>query len=151
LVADRGTIAWSDPALQQRIASKVHWFSEAGTFLICLFVALLQQIVLLRTHRRYLEHLALALNVLTFYLLVLAVVQLLVPWIFANHSAGALGEVQTVLSLTVLPVYWYLSIRRFYRIDRPWAAAAAVTVTIGNALIAMVLNTAILAVLIVTS
>jgi hypothetical protein len=51
----------------------------------------------------------------------------------------------------VLPVYWYLSIRRFYRIGRPWAAAAAATITVGNALIAMVLNTAIFAVLIVTA
>jgi Protein of unknown function (DUF3667) len=151
LIAARGTIAWSDPALQKRIASRTHWFGEAGTFLIYVFVALLQQVVLLRTHRRYLEHLALALNVLTFYLLVTAVVQLLFPWIFNNHTAEALGEIQTVLSLTVLPVYWYLSIRRFYRIGRPWAAAAAATITIGNALIATVLNTAIFAVLIVTS
>jgi hypothetical protein len=151
LIAARGTIAWSDPALQERIASRAHWFGEVGTFLIYVFVALLQQVVLLRTHRRYLEHLALALNVLTFYLLVTAVVQLLLPWIFNNHTAEALGAIQTALGLTALPVYWYLSIRRFYRIGRPWAAAAAATITIGNALIAVVLNTGILAVLIVTT
>ena len=119
--------------------------------MIYVFVALLLQVVLLKTHRRYLEHLSLALNVLTFYLLVTAIVQLLLPWIFNDHTAETLGETQTVLSVTVLPVYWYLSIRRFYRIGRRWAAAAAATITIGNALIAMVLNTVIIAVLIVTS
>ena len=43
LISAHKTMAWSDPALQQRIASRAHWLSEAGTFLIYVFVALLQQ------------------------------------------------------------------------------------------------------------
>jgi hypothetical protein len=151
LLNARGTIAWADPAVQERIASRAHWLSEAGTFLIYVFVALLQQVMLFRTHRRYLEHLALALNVLTFYLLVTAAAQLPFPWIARGHSAVAEGILQTALGFTVLPVYWYLSIRRFYGIRVPWAAAAAVAITAGNALIAIALNTAIYALLIVTS
>jgi hypothetical protein len=151
LIAARGTIAWNDPALQARIASRAHWLSEAGTFLIYVFVALVLQVVLSAARRRYLEHLVLALNVLTFYLVVMAVVQPLSTWIANNHAADASGELQTVLSITVLPIYWYLSIRRFYGIGRRRAAAAAATITICNALIAIVLNIAILAVLIVTS
>jgi len=151
LLEARGTIAWTDPAIQERIASRAHWMSEAGTFLIYVFVALLQQLILFRTHRRYLEHLALALNVSTFYLLVTAAAQLLFPWIARGHIAVAEGVLQSAIGFTVLPLYWYLSIRRFYRIRVPWAAAAAATITAGNALIAVMLNTAIYALLIVTS
>lgn len=151
LLEARGTIAWTDPAVQERVASRTHWLSEAGTFLIYVFVALLQQVILFRTHRRYLEHLALALNVLTFYLLVTAAAQLLFPWIAHGHIAVTEGVLQTVLGFTALPIYWYLSIRRFYGIRVPWAAAAAITITAGNALVAVMLNTAIYALLIVTS
>jgi hypothetical protein len=151
LLEARGTVAWADPAVQERIAAKAHWLAEVGTFLIIVFVALLQQVILRRTHRRYLEHLALALNVLTFYLLVTAAAQLLIPWIARGHIAVAEGVLQTVLGFTVLPGYWYLGISRFYGIRRQWAAAAAVTITAGNGLIAVALNTAIFAFLIVTS
>jgi len=151
LLEARGTVAWSDLAVQERITSRMHWLSEAATFLIYVFVALVQQVVLRSTHRRYLEHLALALNVSTFYLLVTAAAQLMLHWSPRGHVAAAEGVLQTVLALTALPLYWYLSVRRFYGIRRPWAAAVAVTVTASNALIAIVLNTAIYAVLIVTS
>ncbi len=151
LLEARASIPWTDPAVQERIASRGHWLSEAGTFLVYVFVALLQQLILFRTHRRYLEHLALALNVLTFYLLVTALAQLLLPWLGREHSSVAEGVLQTVLSVTVLPAYWYLAIRRFYGLGVPSSAAAAIAITIGNALIALILNTAIYALLIVTS
>jgi len=77
LLEARGTTFWTDPAVQERISSRAHWLGEAGTFLIYVFVAIVQQVILLRTRRRYLEHLALALNVGTFYLLATAAAQLL--------------------------------------------------------------------------
>jgi hypothetical protein len=151
LIEARGAVAWNDPAVRERIASRAHWLGEAGTFLVYVFVALELQLVLMRTHRRYLEHLALALNVSTFYLMLFAAAQLLFPWAARGHTAMAEGVVQTILGLTLLPAYWYLSIRRFYGINRRWAAAAAVAVTAGNALIAAGLTTAIYAFLILTS
>ena len=147
----RNSTSWTEPALQKRIDFRAHWLSEAGTFLISVLLALVLQIILTRAHRRYLEHLALALNVSTFYLLVTSVAQLLIPWLAAGHAGEGESTLQTVLGFTLLPIYWYLSIRRFYGIPRLWASAAALAVTGGNALIAVVLNTVICAALIITS
>jgi hypothetical protein len=151
LLEVRGSVYWADPAVRERVAARAHWLSEGATFLIYVFVALVQQVILWRTHRRYLEHLALALNVSTFFVLVTAAAQLLFHWIPRGNIAAAEGVEQTILGLTALPVYWFLSIRRFYGIARPWAAAAAVAITASNALIAVALNTAIYAVLILMS
>ncbi|HEY2590948.1 MAG TPA: DUF3667 domain-containing protein, partial [Steroidobacteraceae bacterium] len=121
LLHARASIAWSDPAVEARIAARAKWLSEAGTFVIYLFVALFQRLIFARLKRRYLEHLVLALNVLTFYLLINAFGQLFILWIDGARLAYAEGMLQSMTGFFVLPVYWYFSIRRFYGLRRSWA------------------------------
>jgi hypothetical protein len=47
-----------------------------------------------------------------------------------------------------LPIYWFFAIRRFYGLKTSASAGAAVIVTAGQAVVATMLNTAVLAVLI---
>jgi len=151
LLHARTSVAWSDPAVEARIAGRAKWLSEAGTFVIYLFVALLQRLIFARLKRRYLEHLVLALNVLTFYLLIIAVGQLFILWVDRTRLAYAEAMLQNVTGAFVLPVYWYLSIRRFYGLRRSWAAVSAAIMTVGTGLIAMLLNILVNAVLILTA
>lgn len=151
LLQARVSVAWSDPAVEARIAAHAKWLSEAGTFLIYLFVALLQTLVFARLKRRYLEHLVLALNVLTFYLLINALGQLLISWVDGAHLTYAEGVLQNTTGLLVLPVYWYLGIRRFYGLRRSWAAVSTAIMTVGTGLIATLLNILANAVLILTA
>jgi hypothetical protein len=139
---------WSDARVQRQFADRAKWFGELGTFVIYLFVALLQSALFAKLRRRYVEHLALALNVSSFFLLIYTAANLCVRWFDREHVLENIGQVQTVLALTALPLYWYLGIRRFYHIDRRWAALAAIVVTLGNALIATALNTVIVGILI---
>lgn len=151
LLHARATVAWSDPAVEARIAGRAKWLSEAGTFVIYLFVAVLQRLIFARLKRRYLEHLVLALNVLTFYLLINAFGQLFLLGVGSARLAYAEGMVQSLTGFFALPVYWYLSIRRFYGLRRGWAAISAAMMTLGNALIATLLNILVYAVLILTA
>lgn len=151
LLHARASVAWSDTAVEARIAGRTKWLSEAGTFVIYLFVALFQRLVFARLKHSYLEHLVLALNVLTFYLLVNAFGQLFILWVDSARLAYAEGMLQTTVSLLVLPIYWYLSIRRFYGLRRSWAVVRAAIMTVGTAVIATLLNIFVNAILILTA
>jgi hypothetical protein len=151
LLHARASVAWANPAVEARIAGRAKWLGEAGNFVIYLFVALLQRLTFVRLKRRYLEHLVLALNVLTFYLLINAFGQLFILWVDGTRLAYAEGTLQSVTGVFVLPIYWYLSIRRFYRLRRSWSAVSAAIMTAGTALIAMLLNILVNAVLILTA
>lgn len=151
LLQSRASVIWSDPSVQAKIAARGKWFSEGGTFLIYLFVALLQKLVFVRLKRRYLEHLALALNVSTFFLLITAFGQLILALIGRTHFGFGEGELQSVLGLVALPVYWYLAIRRFYGLRPAPALAGGIVMTVGNIGIAVLMNVAIYAVLILSA
>lgn len=151
LLHARASVSWADPAVEARIAGRAKWLGEAGTFVIYLFVALLQRLIFVRLKRRYLEHLVLALNVLTFYLLINAIGQLFIVWVDGARRAYAEGMLQNITGVFVLPVYWYLGIRRFYRLRRSWSAVSAAVMTVGTAVIALLLNILVNAVLILTA
>ena len=73
----RGAEFWKNPATEEMLTERAKWLSECGTFIVAIFIALLQSIVFVGLRRRYLEHLTLALSVLTFYLMCISVGQLL--------------------------------------------------------------------------
>jgi hypothetical protein len=117
-----------------------HWFSEVGTLLIFFLVAAAQMLILRRYRRRYLEHLALSLNVATFAFLLLVaadVVTLIV-------GRGSINETMEVLRINcvgfTLPIYWLFAIRRFYGTSWGGAMLYALAVSIANILIATGLN-----------
>ncbi len=147
----RGAGFWKNLATEARVAERAKWLSESGTFIISIFLAMIQSLIFLRLGRKYLEHLALALNVTTFFLLCLAIGQLLVLIFDQSNSSMADAPLQTVLALIALPIYWFLSARRFYGITRLWAGISAVVMTVGTVLVASALNVIAFAILIVTT
>jgi hypothetical protein len=60
-------------------------------------------------------------------------------------------QIGSALAITALPLYWCLSVRRFYRTGWPAAIAVAVLLTIATALLATVLQVGMLAVIIETT
>ncbi len=151
LIGLRPASFWQDPAREARLAEAGRWLSEAGTFLVASVLAMLQSLVFIKLKRRYLEHLALALNVTTFFLLCAAIGQLIVLFIPETNSANTESNLQTVLALFALPIYWFFGVKRFYGLGALWAGVSAVAMTVGIAVIASILNTLALLVLIVAA
>jgi hypothetical protein len=150
LMSSRSNVDWHSPAVAAHVRELGHWVGELGTLLIFLFVAGLQQILFYRQHRRYLEHVALALNVASFFLATLTVCELLVWAVTWNRFGNLAPQVQSLIATSALPVYWYLAIRRFYQLRALPSAAAAIVITLANAMMALALSTVVYAILIET-
>jgi Protein of unknown function (DUF3667) len=151
IMSSRPDVDWRDPALVARIRERGHWLSELATLLIFMLVAGVQKLVFYRLHRRYLEHVALALNVASFFLAALIVCELLVWAVTRNWSGYVEAQLQSLVAMSALPVYWFLAIRRFYEIKALPSAAAAIVITVANAVIALALSTVVYAILIATA
>jgi Protein of unknown function (DUF3667) len=151
VAASRPEVDWENPELKEKPAVRSHWLAEAGTMLIFLFVALAQQLLFRRFHRRYLEHVTLALSVSTFYLLVISAGEL-VLLIAAQPEFGTVDSVlREVVGGIALPVYWYFAIRRFYGV-RAWRAVPdTLLVAASHVLLAILTNVAVFALLIETA
>jgi hypothetical protein len=151
LMESRTSIDWSNPATHAHFTEKAHWISEAATLLVFLGVAALQALLLIRLHRRYIEHLWLALSVSAFYLLLTVVGDIVASIGWHQQMQEASTIIDSLLAVTALPMYWCLSLRRFYSIGWPAAIVVAVLLTLGTALIATELSIGMLALTIVTS
>ena len=116
--------------------------------LVFLGVAAVQKLIFIRSHRRYLEHVALALNVVSFYIFVMTVVDVGIGIIARSHFADYDLQAQQWLAFTLLPLYWFLAIRRFYEVGAPAAAIGTILVWTGNVVITLCLNIVVLAILI---
>ncbi len=142
---------WKDSATEARLSERAKWLSESGTFVIAIFVAMLQSFVFIKFRRRYLEHLSLALNVTTFILLCTAFGKLFVIIFYKGNHSDVEAWLQTLLALIALPIYWFFSTKRFYEIKPIWALLSAAAMTFGVAVIALFLNIISLAILIITA
>jgi hypothetical protein len=151
LMASRGSIDWSGSQPHEHFLERVHWISQALTLLVFVGVAGIQSLLLMRLHRRYLEHLSLALNVLAFYLLLCVAGDVVAALFWHREMQQAAYQIGSALAATALPLYWCLSVRRFYFTRWPVAIAVAVLLTIGTALLATVLQVGMLAVIIETT
>jgi hypothetical protein len=151
LMHSRPNVNWQGPMVVSHVREYGRWLSEAATLLIFMVVAIVQKWLFWRQHRRYLEHVALALNVASFFMAVFVIGELL----FAAVSPHRFGEsdalLQSLLGMSALPIYWFLAIRRFYGLKTLPAAAAAVVVTAAHAVVAVGLNTIVYAILISTA
>jgi hypothetical protein len=148
LAASRGDIHWNAPELRDSLSERGRWCSEIGTMLVFLGVAAIQKLVFYRAHRRYLEHVALALNVVSFYIVVMVLIEAALAIFARSHYASYDAQAQQLIALTLLPLYWFLAIRRFYRVRALPAVLGTVMIWIGNVLIAQCLNFLVLAILI---
>jgi hypothetical protein len=151
LADSRPGVNWNDPELRASLSERGHWFAEFGTMLIFLGIAALQKLVFLRSGRRYLEHVALSLNVVSFYIVVLLLAEIFLSIAGRSHFADYDVEAQQWVGVTLLPLYWFLAIRRFYGLRALPSLFGALMMWIGQVLIALGMNLLVLALLIETA
>ena len=151
LAASRSGVNWNDPGLEASLNERGRWFAEIGTMLIFLGVAALQKLVFYRSGRRYLEHVALSLNIVSFYIVILLLIEVAVGIFGRSHFADYDVNAQTWAGLTLLPVYWFLAIRRFYALRAVPSVFGALIMWAGHVVIAFCLNLLVLALLIETA
>lgn len=151
LMATRPNVAWSSPAVAAHVSELLHWCGELATLLIFLLVAGVQELIFFRLHRRYLEHVALALNVAAFFLAAITISELLIWAVTRSRLGNWLDSVQSIIALTALPVYWFFAIRRFYDLKPLSSAVAAALLTLANSVIALGLVTIVYAIIMVTA
>jgi hypothetical protein len=147
LAASRPGFNWNDPELNER----GRWFAEIGTMLIFLGIAALQKLVFFRSGRRYLEHVALSLNIVSFYIVVLLIVEVGLGIFSRSHFADYDVDAEQWAAVTLLPVYWFLAIRRFYGLRALPSLFGALIMWVGQVLIALCMNLLVLALLIETA
>lgn len=146
----RPEVHWSDPALQERLAARGRWGAEIGTMLIFLGVAVVLKVLFYRQRRRYLAHAILALSVTTWYLLLISVGEFALTLTRARQFAEF--DLKLAEWLTpVVAVYGWFALRRFYGASRSYATLATVVLFFSQALIAIAMNIAVVALLIVTA
>ena len=151
LAASRPGVNWNDPELRASLNERGRWFAEIGTMLIFLVIAALQKLVFYRSGRRYLEHVALSLNVVSFCIVVLLLFEIGLGIFGRSHFADYDVDAQQWVAFTLLPVYWLLAIRRFYGLRVLPALFAALMMWVGHVLIALCMNLLVLALLIETA
>jgi hypothetical protein len=151
LAASRPGVNWNDPELRASLNERGRWFAEAGTMLIFLAIAALQKLLFYRSGRRYLEHVALSLNIVSFYIVILLFVEIGLGIFARGHFADYSLDAQQWVGITLLPVYWFLAIRRFYGLRVLPSLFAGLTMWVGHVLIALCLNLLVLALLIETA
>jgi hypothetical protein len=151
LMASRSSIDWSSSQPREHFLERVHWISQALTLLVFLGVAGIQSLLLIKLHRRYLEHLSLALNVSAFYLVLSVAGDIAAALFWHGEMEQAAYAIGSWVAITALPLYWCLSARRFYRVGWLAAIAVGILVTIGTALLATALKVGMLAVIIETT
>ena len=151
LAASRSGVNWNDSELRASLNERGRWFAEIGTLLIFLAIAALQKLVFFRSGRRYLEHVALSLNVVSFYIVVLLFVEIGLGIFGRSHFADYDVDAQQWAGATLLPVYWFLAIRRFYGLRALPSLFGALVMWVGHVLIALCFNLLVLALLIETA
>jgi hypothetical protein len=151
LAASRPGVNWNDPDLRASLDERWRWFAEIGTMLIFLGLAALQKLVFYRSGRRYLEHVALSLNIVSFYIVILLLVEVGLGIFGRSHFADYNAAAQQWIALTLLPVYWFLAIRRFYGLRALPSLFAAAVMWVGHVLIVFCMNLLVLALLIETA
>jgi hypothetical protein len=147
----RPEIRWEAPEMLERLTARSHWLSEFGTLAIFLLIAILQKVIFYRQHRRYLEHAALALSVGAFYIGLVALLRVFVGIFVRLRAPDIDADLQAIVGVTALPIYWWLAIRRFYGVSTLATTASALAVSICHVLVAIAINVGIFALLIATA
>jgi hypothetical protein len=151
LAASRPGIPRNDLELRASLDERGRWFAEIGTMLIFLGIAALQKLVFFRCGRRYLEHVALSLNIVSFYIVVLLLAEVGLGIFARGHFAEYDVDAQSWAGATLLPVYWFLAIRRFYGLRALPSLLGALIMWVGQVLLAFCMNLLVLALLIETA
>jgi hypothetical protein len=151
LVASRPGVNWNDPELRASLNERGRWFAELGTMLIFLGVAALQKLVFYRSGRRYLEHVALSLNIVSFYIVVLLLAEVGLGIFGRSHFADYDVVAQQWVGVSLLPLYWFIAIRRFYGLRALPSLFGALLMWVGHVLVALCMNLLVIALLIETA
>jgi Protein of unknown function (DUF3667) len=151
LVNARAGIDWSNPELVAELSERAHWLKEGGNLLIFFGIAAIQSLTLYRLHRRYLEHVALALNVSAFLIVVVVAVELFLALFHRQNFTFLSYQGQQAAALTLLPLYWWFAIRHFYGIKGAYSILATAVIVIGSLVVATLLNSLMFGLLIATA
>jgi hypothetical protein len=145
LTADRGIPDGAMPSAG--FETYFHWLSEAGTLVIVFLIAAALQLILRKYHRRYLEHLTLALNTITFFVMIMLIGDV-VTLIVGRGSVSELAEAYRLnVPALLLPFYWVFAIHRFYATTWGGAAVYMIAVMAASLVIAQLPNIVLLLVL----
>jgi hypothetical protein len=140
LAGDRVPSDSGDPIQSAHAATLEHWLSEGATLMVVFFAALALQGIMRKYHRRYLEHLILSLNAVTFVVLVMAVGDV-ITLLLGRGSVSDLADAYRINAASyLLPFYWVFAIRRFYGTSWGGAIVYAVAIMLSMLLIAQILN-----------
>ena len=150
LARARQQVHWSDPVLRERLAERERWGAEFGTLVVFLGMGGVLQLLFYRQHRRYLEHALFALSITTWYLLLVSIAQF-AALLMRLRESGASDPTLAQWLAPTLVVYGWFALRRFYGASRLYATLATVVLFLSQALIAIILNIAALALLVVTA
>jgi hypothetical protein len=146
----RPQVHWSAPDLKERLAERERWGAEFGTMVIFLGVGGVLQLLFYRQHRRYLEHAVLALSITTWFLVLVSLGEFALVLMRSRRFGESGLELAQWLAPT-LAVYGWFAFRRFYGASRFYATLAAIALPISLGLIALILNIAVNALLLVTA
>ena len=152
LARARPQVHWSDPVLLERLAERERWGAELGTMVIFLAMGGVLQLLFYRQHRRYLEHAVFALSITTWYVLLVSVGQF-ATLLMSVRQSGAF-DLELTLEQWLAPalaVYSWFALRRFYGASRLYTTLATVVLFLSQVLIAIILNIAVIALLLVTA
>jgi len=152
LIALRSGVDWSNDVLRLHLAERAHWLGEIVNFLIPAGVAIVLALVALvfrKLRRTYVEHLTLALTVIT-WLLVMVSFGALIALLLRQFALRADSTILLLVFLG-LPVYWVLAIRRFYGVGLWQAVITGLVVTVGNAFVAQLLSVLLTGALVLTA
>lgn len=130
----------SDPIPGAHAPTFDHWVSEVATLMVVFFAALALLGIMRKYHRRYLEHLTLCLNVVTFLVLVMAVGDVITLILGRGSVSDEADGYRINAASYVLPFYWVFAIRRFYGTSWVGAIFYTVAIMVAMLLIAQVLN-----------
>jgi hypothetical protein len=147
----RPEVRWEAPEIRERLTARGHWLSEFGTLAIFLVIAILQKLIFFRQHRRYLEHAALALSVGAFFIGLVALLRVFIGIFVRSRAPDIDADLQAIAGVTVLPIYWWLAIRRFYGVSILASSASALAISICHVLVAITISVSSYALLIATA
>jgi hypothetical protein len=148
LAGDRLSSESRDPTRTVQTSTLDHWLSEGATLLVVFFAALALMGILRKYHRRYLEHLTLCLNAVTFLMLVMSIGDV-VTLILGRGTVSDLADAYRInAAACALSVYWIFAVKRFYGASWGGAIVYSVAIMVAMVLIAQVLNALMLLTLI---
>jgi hypothetical protein len=127
--------------MQRRLGDGMKWFSENMSAVMIFLIpldALLLSLLYVRYRRLYVEHLIAQLHIQSFSLLIAIPLMVILPYFKIDFATGSF-----FVSLTLVPVYIFLTLRRIYAQSVGKTMLKAFLLNMGHFVLAMLLGAGI--------